>query len=99
MESMESFTSESSYNAFGSEGSISEHSPQHFRGNKVVTNIKCRYFMNNGYCFYGDACQFVHAAMNGDLHSPTPHSSQDTFYNSEGNLASILHSVISIFII
>ena len=84
---MESFSSESSYNAFGSEASIGDHSPQHFRGNKV-TNVKCRYFMNNGYCFYGDACQFVHAAptMNGDLHSPTlqQHSSQDNYYSSEG---------------
>ena len=21
----------------------------------------CKYFTNNGYCFYGENCQFVHA--------------------------------------
>jgi len=32
-------------------------------------SIQCRYFMNNGFCFYGDHCQFVHCSArvsNGD---------------------------------
>lgn len=56
-------------------------------GNKL-TNVKCRYFMNNGYCFYGDACQFLHAApsMNGgDVHSPSTHGGGGgDYYSSEG---------------
>ena len=91
---MESFSSESSYNAFGSEASISEQSPQQFRGSKV-TNVKCRYFMNNGYCFYGEACQFVHAAPTvngGEQHSPTSQQQQQPtseFYSStsEGKIS------------
>ena len=24
--------------------------------------VQCRYFMNNGYCFYGENCTFLHSA-------------------------------------
>lgn len=82
---MESYSSDSSYNAFASESSISDiNSPQHFqRGHpRNSANVKCRYFMNNGYCFYGDNCQFLHV-------SATPNGSSrqqkhDSYISSEG---------------
>lgn len=82
---MESFSSEGSFNAFNNDSSIIDSSPQNLRGGNKVSNVKCRYYMNNGYCFHGEACQFVHAGhgMNGDLHSPTLQQHQESFYSSE----------------
>lgn len=86
---MESYSSDSSYNAFASESSISDiNSPQNYQraagnGGPRSTNVKCRYFMNNGYCFYGDKCQFLHvyASPNG---TPSRNSKNDSFVSSEG---------------
>ena len=30
-------------------------------GPRPVKPTLCRYFANNGYCFYGEQCQFSHA--------------------------------------
>lgn len=83
---MESYSSDSSYHAFASESSVSDYSsPQNLRNvGARSTNVKCRYFMNNGYCFYGENCQFQHVS-GGNMNGPSQ-AKQDQYYNtSEGN--------------
>lgn len=90
---MDSYSSDSSYSTYPSETtSISDvNSPQNFqRGSGTstgansagrATNVKCRYFMNNGYCFYGEQCQFVHVRPGNNN---APRQKQDSFASSEG---------------
>jgi len=86
---MESYPSDSSFTTtFTSESSIENgSSPQQFPTGPAVagaraTNIKCRYFMNNGYCFYGDSCQFIHVASNGFI-SPSYQKQDSSFYSED----------------
>ena len=83
---MESYSSDSSYTTYVSDGSssISDASPQHYHNANRATNVKCRYFMNSGYCFYGDACQFLHAASSLTSNGTAPRAKQDNYYSSEG---------------
>lgn len=88
---MDSFSTDSSFNTYPSTSdttSLSDASTSQLfsqrsssgSGNKQP-NVKCRYFLNNGYCFYGDACQFVHVrpGSNGGVRSK-----QDSYASSEG---------------
>ena len=83
---MESYSSDSSYATYASESSLDQvNSPQQYQGSGRMTNVKCRYFMNNGYCFYGEACQFLHSTpqvSNGYV-SPS-YQRQDSSYYNEG---------------
>ena len=36
-------------------------------GPRAVKPTLCRYFANNGNCFYGDQCQFSHAKTNSRM--------------------------------
>lgn len=45
-------------------------------------SVLCRYFMNNGYCFYGDTCQFAHN-VSGSSNGAVAGRSKDHFF-SEG---------------
>ena len=100
---MDSFSTDSSFNTYLSVSdttSLSDASTSQLfsqrgsggSGNKQP-NVKCRYFLNNGYCFYGDACQFVHVRP-GSNAGVRP--KQDSYASSEG-LNLIYHE--SIFIV
>jgi len=91
---MDSFSTDSSFNTYTSVSdttSLSDASSSQLfsqrssggSGNKQP-NVKCRYFLNNGYCFYGDACQFVHVRT-GNNTGVRP--KQDSYASSEDDSA------------
>ena len=99
---MDSFSTDSSFNTYQSTSettSLSDPSTSQLfsqrgsngSGNKQP-NVKCRYFLNNGYCFYGDACQFVHVRSGNNL---GVRPKQDSYASSEGLL---LIDCISIYL-
>ena len=83
---MESYSSDSSYATYASESSLDQvNSPQQYQGSGRMTNVKCRYFMNNGYCFYGEACQFLHSTPQVSNGYVLPsYQRQDSSYYNEG---------------
>ena len=98
---MDSFSTDSSFNTYTSvsdTASLSDASSSQLfsqrssggSGNKQP-NVKCRYFLNNGYCFYGDACQFVHVRP-GNNTGVRP--KQDSYASSEGLILFISQSII-----
>ncbi|XP_065668599.1 PAN2-PAN3 deadenylation complex subunit pan3 isoform X2 [Hydra vulgaris] len=74
---MGSYTSDNSY--FMDECISENTSPLHYHTPNRSTTVKCRYFMNNGYCFYGDACQFLH--ISPTMSNGTTHQRQEEIHN------------------
>ncbi|XP_066910079.1 PAN2-PAN3 deadenylation complex subunit pan3-like isoform X1 [Clytia hemisphaerica] len=97
---MDSYSSDSSFSTFQSEtSSLSDANSSHLfsqrssgsaSGGGKQTNVKCRYFMNNGYCFYGDQCQFSHVRPGGA--SPLTHQNHESYASTSEDDSAFLPS-------